>query len=191
MEGTLEGLASARARGRVGGRPPKLNQRQLDQAQQMYDSGKHTAEEIAATFGVTRSTLYKHLAAHKDGRDCVLVVYRNTRPSKVDPHTNRRFGETGQSEQVQLEADRKWWPIAPAHRSKVKGFVYVVNGTVARVRAVKTDGTWHEDDRGYTAAPLTAPLKDIQIAEQFPTLRIRLGDPRPHTRGKIREYLPL
>ena len=30
-----------------------------------------------------------------------------------------------------------------------------------------------------------------QIAEQFPTLRIRPGDPRPHVRGKIREYQPL
>jgi DNA invertase Pin-like site-specific DNA recombinase len=44
VEGTLEGLASARARGRVGGRRPKLTQLQLDQAQQMYDSGWHTVE---------------------------------------------------------------------------------------------------------------------------------------------------
>jgi DNA invertase Pin-like site-specific DNA recombinase len=32
VEGTLEGLASARARGRVGGRPPKLTGAKLDQA---------------------------------------------------------------------------------------------------------------------------------------------------------------
>jgi hypothetical protein len=31
----------------------------------------------------------------------------------------------------------------------------------------------------------------VEIAEQFPTLGIRLGDPRPHVRGKIREYLTL
>jgi DNA invertase Pin-like site-specific DNA recombinase len=30
VEGTMDGLASARARGRVGGRPPALSQRQLD-----------------------------------------------------------------------------------------------------------------------------------------------------------------
>ena len=58
-EGTLEGLAAARARGRVGGRPPGLTQLQLDQAQLMYDAGQHTAEEIAATFGVARGTLYR------------------------------------------------------------------------------------------------------------------------------------
>jgi DNA invertase Pin-like site-specific DNA recombinase len=191
VDGTLEGLAAARSRGRVGGRPTKLTQHQLDQAQLMYDAGQHTAEEIAATFGVGRSTLFKHLAAHKDGRDCVMVVYRNTRPGKVDPDTNRRYGETGQNEKVQHEADRKWYPIAAARRSKVKGFVYVVNGAVARVRAVKPGGTWHEDDRGYVDAPVTKPLTPIEVAEQFPTLGLRLGDPRPHVRGKIREYLPL
>ncbi len=37
VEGTREGLASARARGRTGGRPPALSQVQLDQAQRMYD----------------------------------------------------------------------------------------------------------------------------------------------------------
>ncbi len=191
VEGTLEGLAAARARGRVGGRPPKLTQRQLDQAQHMYDTGEHTVEEIADTFGVARSTLFKHLAAHKDGRDCVMVVYRNTRPGKVDADTNRRYGETGQNEKVQYEADSKWYPIAAARRPKVKGFVSVVNGIVTRVRAVKPHGTWHEDDRGYVEAPLTKPLSPVEIAQQFPTLSLRLDDPRPHARGKIREYLPL
>lgn len=45
VESTLEGLASARARGWVGGRRPKLGQRQLDQAQHMHDTGEHTADE--------------------------------------------------------------------------------------------------------------------------------------------------
>jgi DNA invertase Pin-like site-specific DNA recombinase len=191
VEGTLEGLAAARARGRVGGRPAKLTQRQLDQAQRMYDSGEHTVQEIADTFGVRRSTMYKHLTAYKDGRDCVLVVYRNTRPGKVDADTNRRYGETGQSEAVQLDADRKWFPIAPARRPKVKGFVYVVNGQVARIRGVRPGGTWRQDDRGYADAPVTGPLSELEIAQQLPTLGLRVGDARPHVRGRIREYLPL
>jgi hypothetical protein len=49
--------------------------------------------------------MYRHLFSHHG--DCVMVVYRNTRPGKIDPDTRRRFGETGQSEKVQLEADRK------------------------------------------------------------------------------------
>ena len=63
VEGTMEGLAAARARGRVGGRPPKLSQRQVDQAQRMYDEGADTVSEIAETFGVARSTLYKQLVS--------------------------------------------------------------------------------------------------------------------------------
>jgi DNA invertase Pin-like site-specific DNA recombinase len=190
VEGTREGLASARARGRVGGRPPVLSQVQLDQAQRMYDEDGLTVEEIAKAFRVGRSTLYENLAAYKDGRDCVLVIYRNTRPGKVDD-ANRRYGETGQSEKVQMEADRKWWPVAPARQPRLKGIIYVVNGTVARIRAVDPEGAWQRDDRGYADIPLTPPLTEIQIAEQFPTLGLRLGDHRPHVKGKIREYLTL
>lgn len=63
--------------------------------------------------------------------------------------------------------------------------------TVARIRAVDPEGTWERDDRGYADIPLTPPLTDLQIAEQFPGLGVRLGDHRPHVKGKIREYLPL
>ena len=191
VEGTLEGLASARARGRVGGRRPKLTQLQLDQAQRMYDSGEHTVEEIAAAFHVRRSTMYQYLSAGQAARDCFLIVYRNTRPGKIDRDTNRRYGETGQGEPFQLEADSKWWPVAPVREQRLKGMVYVVDGTVARVRAVQPGGTWQRDDRGYADIPLTVPLTGQQIAEQFPALGIRLGDHRPHVRGKLREYLPL
>jgi DNA invertase Pin-like site-specific DNA recombinase len=188
-EGTLEGLASARARGRTGGRPSKLTQPQRDQAQLLYDAGELTVEEIAALFDVRRSTMYRYLSAHHG--DCVLVIYRNTRPGKIDPGTSRRYGETGQSEAAQLEADRKWWPVGAARKPRLKGLVYVADGVVTRVRAVQPGGTWRYDDRGYADIPLTAPLTGAQIAAQFPTLGIRLGDARPRVRGKIREYQPL
>jgi len=186
---TRDGLAAARARGRVGGRRPKLSARQLGQAQHMYDTGDHTVEEIAQTFRVSRPTMYRHLSAHHDGRDCILVIYRNHK-TKTDT-SNRRLGETGQTEQVQLEADRKWWPIAPARRHRVKAIMYVGNGTITRIRPIDPAGTWREDDCGYADAPVGPPLTDLQIAQQLPTLGIRLGDPRPHIRGKLREYLPL
>lgn len=60
-------LAAARARGRTGGQKPKLGPRQVKLAQQMYDEkdehGKrrYTVEQIAAEFGVTRPTIYRHL----------------------------------------------------------------------------------------------------------------------------------
>ncbi|MEU7769543.1 recombinase family protein [Nocardia sp. NPDC049190] len=47
VEGTLDGLAAAKARGRVGGRPRALSKLQLDQAQRMYDEGNLTIDQIA------------------------------------------------------------------------------------------------------------------------------------------------
>jgi hypothetical protein len=154
----------------------------------MYDEDKLTVDQIAETLEVARSTLYRELGAYKG--DCALVVYRSSK-AKVDPDTNRRYGETGQSEAVQLDADRKWWPIASSRRRKLKAIVYVVDGVVARVRGVDPGGQWRTDDRGYADVPLTAPLTDIQIAEQLPTLGLQLGDERPRVKGKLREYVRL
>lgn len=192
VEGTLDGLASARARGRVGGRPAALTPQQLEQAQRMYDDGHQTVAEIADIFRVGRATLYRQLHAYNSGEDCVLVVYRNTRTRKVDADTNRRYGETGASERAQLEADRKWWNIGATRRPRLKAIVYVADGTVVRVRPVEPDlAKWDYDDRGYADVPVTAPLTDLQIAQRFPTLGIQLGDHRPHIKGKIREYVSL
>jgi DNA invertase Pin-like site-specific DNA recombinase len=66
-EGTREGLQAARARGRTGGRKPKLTDRQATIARQMYEEksadGKrtYTVAEIAETFHVSRKTIYRHL----------------------------------------------------------------------------------------------------------------------------------
>lgn len=68
-ERTLDGLAAARARGRTGGQKPKLTVRQAKIAQQMYEEvgpdGRrlHTVAQIAAEFGVTRPTIYRHLGS--------------------------------------------------------------------------------------------------------------------------------
>ncbi|MDQ2791697.1 MAG: recombinase family protein [Actinomycetota bacterium] len=67
-ERTIDGLAAARARGRTGGQKPKLGPRQVRLARQMYDEvgddgkRKHTVQQIADEFGVTRPTIYRHLA---------------------------------------------------------------------------------------------------------------------------------
>jgi hypothetical protein len=58
---TNEGLAAARARGRKGGRRPKLNPHQAELAQQIYDAREPTVQEIAELFTVPRSTIYGYL----------------------------------------------------------------------------------------------------------------------------------
>ena len=66
-ERTRDGLEAARARGRTGGQKPKLTPRQAKIAAAMYaETGAdgrrvHTVAEIAAEFGVTRPTIYRHL----------------------------------------------------------------------------------------------------------------------------------
>ena len=66
-ERTMDGLAAARARGRTGGQKPKLGPRQVRLAREMYDEtdedGKrrYTVAQVAAEFGVSRPTIYRHL----------------------------------------------------------------------------------------------------------------------------------
>ncbi|WP_428393411.1 recombinase family protein [Lichenicoccus sp.] len=62
-ERTKAGLAAARARGRKGGRPAKLNAERLRMAQRLLKDSESTVSEIARTLGVHRSTLHKALSA--------------------------------------------------------------------------------------------------------------------------------
>lgn len=60
-ENTKEGLAAARARGRIGGRPRSLTPDKIARARELYDERKLTVEEIAAAVGCSRTTLYREL----------------------------------------------------------------------------------------------------------------------------------
>ena len=62
-ERTHAGLAAARARGRKGGRTPKMTPTLIARAQRMYDSRQFTMAEIAATCSVTPNTVYRHIRA--------------------------------------------------------------------------------------------------------------------------------
>lgn len=57
---TKEGLESARARGRNGGRPAKDNKK-IEMALKMYKEGKFTIPEITEATGVSRTTLYRYI----------------------------------------------------------------------------------------------------------------------------------
>jgi DNA invertase Pin-like site-specific DNA recombinase len=67
VEGTREGLDAARARGRAGGRRPKLSDAKAATVRRMYQAtgpdGKrlHTVAEIAQTVGIHRTTVYDYL----------------------------------------------------------------------------------------------------------------------------------
>ena len=64
-ERTNAGLASARARGKTGGRPAGLSKTAMEKARSakiLYDSGTKTVEEIAQTLGIGRATCYRYLS---------------------------------------------------------------------------------------------------------------------------------
>ena len=63
-ERTQAGLASARARGRVGGRPrvEALNTaKKIALAQSLYNDKANSIDEICKTLHISRSTLYRHI----------------------------------------------------------------------------------------------------------------------------------
>ena len=75
-ERTMEGLASARARGRMGGRPGK-DKKTIDQAFTLYDSKAYSVDEISKTTGISRATLYKYVNLRKVNQNNNLNNDRN------------------------------------------------------------------------------------------------------------------
>ena len=62
-ERTLAGLASARARGRLGGRPPALDEKTRALAISLYNDETNQVQDICSTLGISKSTLYRYLDA--------------------------------------------------------------------------------------------------------------------------------
>lgn len=56
---TREGIAVAKAKGRLRGKQPKLSKAQEAHVVSLYQGGTHTTAEIAELFGVARSTVYR------------------------------------------------------------------------------------------------------------------------------------
>lgn len=68
VERVNEGLAAARARGRVGGRP-KTPDKIIDKALKMYDLHNLTVSEICRACGISRPTLYKALRERENKKE--------------------------------------------------------------------------------------------------------------------------
>ncbi|MEO7121574.1 MAG: recombinase family protein [Lacisediminihabitans sp.] len=67
-ERTLAGLASARARGRHGGRPYKMTSAKLRLAAASMGKTETNVGELCKELGVTRQTLYRHVSPSGDIR---------------------------------------------------------------------------------------------------------------------------
>ncbi len=68
-ERTLAGMASARARGRKGGRPYKMTQAKLRLAMASLGQLETKIGPLCKELGITKQTLYRHLAPNGDLRE--------------------------------------------------------------------------------------------------------------------------
>ena len=59
---TREGMAVARAKGKLRGKKPKLSDRQQRELRRMYDTGTYSISDLAELFSVSRPTIYRVLA---------------------------------------------------------------------------------------------------------------------------------
>lgn len=66
VERTEAGLKAARARGRMGGRPPMLNKRQISKLKQHYKDQNITVSEICKIFQISRPTFYNYLKTNEE-----------------------------------------------------------------------------------------------------------------------------
>lgn len=67
-ERTMAGLAAAKARGPLGGRPAKLSTQQIGHAKLLLADPTISGAEVAQTLGVARSTLYRSIGRPQDAR---------------------------------------------------------------------------------------------------------------------------
>jgi DNA invertase Pin-like site-specific DNA recombinase len=67
---TREGMAIARANGKLKGKQPKLTARQRVHVLHLFQAGEHTIAELAELFSVSRATIYREIArARRDLTD--------------------------------------------------------------------------------------------------------------------------
>jgi DNA invertase Pin-like site-specific DNA recombinase len=58
---TREGMAVARAKGRLRGRQPKLSAKQQTELRRMHATGDHSIADLAELFSIGRATVYRTL----------------------------------------------------------------------------------------------------------------------------------
>src|SRR3954447_11734772 len=61
-ERTLAGLAAARARGRMGGRPRHLDDKKKRHAALLRSDSTNSVKDVCRTLGISKATLYRYLA---------------------------------------------------------------------------------------------------------------------------------
>jgi hypothetical protein len=123
------------------------------------------------------------------GPNYALMIWQKSRNVQQDTD-GRLYGKTGQSEDVQLDADRMWWPIARWRLKGLKALIFITDGKVNRIREVCGVDEETTGDSSSLALNVSSPLTADEVAERLPALRDKL-DAENHeaVQGRLRKYL--
>ena len=67
-ERTMAGLKAAREQGRVGGRPPALDEEEIPQVQALMQDEEVSTSDICERYGISRATLYRYVGPDGERR---------------------------------------------------------------------------------------------------------------------------
>ena len=111
------------------------------------------------------------VAAESAGPSYALLVWQKAGRSQRD-EDGRLYGETGQGEEIQRDADRKWWRVASWRRDRLRAIIFIADGKVSRVREVHgvDEETTGDSSSLAVALDVSAPLTADEIEERLPTL---------------------
>lgn len=160
-ERTRAGLDAAKARGRLGGRPPALNAHDLAAAKALLRDPEITVEEVARRLGVAPSTLYRHLPK---ARSAVLenLAYLE----RVDPARNMlrfyaiRIAPTLFGEWAVV---REWGRIGSPGREQQRWFASEADALAAGLKAQR-----EKERRGYRPSETSRSARRRQPAKFHP-----------------------
>lgn len=71
---TKEGMAVARAKGKLKGKKPKLSDRRQIELRRMYDTGDYSVSDLAELFDVSRPTIYRVLQRTRSAADALSAA---------------------------------------------------------------------------------------------------------------------
>jgi len=66
---TREGMAVARAKGKLRGKSPKLSDKQQKELRRMHDSGNYSISDLAEVFSISRPTVYRTINRRAEATD--------------------------------------------------------------------------------------------------------------------------
>lgn len=124
VQRTKEGLASARARGRKGGRP-KVRSKNIEQALKLYNSKDYSISEIVKMSGVSQTTLYRYLKNIIPEETVtqtkkVAKIYLN-----VTVENNNKFVRGKKKSIERIEMDLKYYRLKKLSNGRWDYLIYV------------------------------------------------------------------